>query len=136
MTVTIYGIGCKSTRKARKWLEQNEIAFVERNILHKPLTVSEIHNILRMSEDGTDGIMATRSKAYKDLNLNLDELSLQELIELIHRQPKLLKSPIIVDEKRLQAGYSDEGIRQFLPRNSRLNWRMSRLNLLNVNPTN
>ncbi|KAA9022862.1 transcriptional regulator Spx [Niallia endozanthoxylica] len=134
MTVTVYGLDCGSTRKTKQWLEKIGVPFVERNILKEPLTVSELQGILRMTLDGTEGIVATRSKAYKDLDLDIDELSLQELMELIQQHPRLLRSPIIVDEKRLQAGYQEDEIRQFLPRKTRktqwLNWSMNHLPLM------
>ncbi|RKQ33563.1 transcriptional regulator Spx [Oceanobacillus halophilus] len=131
MSVRIYGAACSSTRKARQWFAKQEIDFVERNILKEPLTVHELQAILRMTVDGTDEIISTRSKVYKDLNLDMDAIPLQELLELIHKHPRLLRSPIIVDEKRLQVGYHEDDIRQFLPRKTReyqwLKWRMSNL---------
>ncbi|WP_394237510.1 Spx/MgsR family RNA polymerase-binding regulatory protein [Niallia oryzisoli] len=119
MTVKIYGLDCGSTKKARQWLNKNGIPFVARNILKEPLTVSELQGILRLTVDGTEGIIATRSKTFKDLNLDMDELSLQELLKLVHQHPRLLRSPIIVDERRLQAGFHEGEIRQFLPRKTR-----------------
>lgn len=131
MTVTIYGLECKSTKKARQWMVKNEIPFVDRNIREEPLTVGELQDILRMTLDGTDGIIATRSNIYKELNLDIEELSLLELLEIIHEHPRLLKSPIIVDEKKLQIGYHEEEIRQFLPRKTRkiqwLQWKLNNL---------
>lgn len=131
MTVTIYGLECKSTKKARQWMVKNEIPFVDRNIKEEPLTVGELQDILRMTLDGTDGIIATRSNIYKELNLDLEELSLLELLGIIHEHPRLLKSPIIVDEKKLQIGYHEEEIRQFLPRKTRkiqwLQWKLNNL---------
>jgi regulatory protein spx len=133
MTLTIYGLECKSTKKARQWLKKHEISFVDRNIIKEPLTVNELQEILRRTVDGTDGIIATRSKIYKELNLDVEELSLQELLEILHNQPRLLKSPIIVDEKRLLIGYHEDEIRQFLPRSTRksqwMNWRLNNFNL-------
>ncbi|WP_087973146.1 transcriptional regulator Spx [Oceanobacillus rekensis] len=133
MTVTIYGAACSSTRKARQWFVKNEIPYVERKILSEPLSVKELQEILRMTVEGTDEIISTRSKVYKELNMNLDNLPLQELLELIHKYPRLLRSPIIVDEKRLQVGYHEDDIRQFLPRKTRkyqwLEWRLNNLSL-------
>ncbi|AXI10852.1 Spx/MgsR family RNA polymerase-binding regulatory protein [Oceanobacillus sp. 143] len=133
MTVTIYGAACSSTRKAKQWFSKHGVKYVERNIIKDPLTVSELQGILRMTVDGTDEIISTRSKIYKDLNLDIETLPLQELLELIHEHPRLLRSPIMVDEKRLQVGYHEEDIRQFLPRKTReyqwLQWRLNRLQL-------
>jgi regulatory protein spx len=127
MTVTIYGIGCKSTKKTRQWMLKNKVPFVERNIKEEPLTVLELQEILRMTLDGTDDIMAKRSAPYKAMNLDFDELTLLELLEIVHQHPRLLKSPLIVEGKKLQVGYNEEEIRQFLPRKMRkfqwLQWR-------------
>lgn len=129
MTVKIYGAACSSTRKAKHWFKKNDIPFVERNIIRDPLSVNELQDILRMTVEGTDEIISTRSKIYKDLNLDIESLPLQELLELIHKYPRLLRSPIIMDEKRLQVGYHEDDIRQFLPRKTRqriwMNWRMN-----------
>jgi regulatory protein spx len=128
MTVTIYGLGCKSTKKARQWMINNEIPFLERNLRDEPLTVPELQEILQMTTDGTDDIIAKKSAPYKTMNIDFDELSLLELLELVHKQPRLLKSPLIVDHKKLQVGYNEEEIRQFLPRKTRkfqwLQWRL------------
>ncbi|MRG87082.1 transcriptional regulator SpxA [Salinibacillus xinjiangensis] len=110
---------CTSCRKARTWLEENEISFQERNIFSEPLTVNEIKEILRMTENGTDEIISTRSKVFQKLNVNLDQLPLKDLIKLIQENPGLLRRPIILDEKRLQVGYNEDEIRRFLPRTVR-----------------
>ncbi|MBY7145042.1 transcriptional regulator Spx [Virgibacillus sp. NKC19-3] len=131
MSVMVYGAPCSSTRKAKEWLKKHGISYVERNILKEPLTVRELHHVLRMTLDGTDEIISTRSNAFKELNVEIDTLPLQELLALINENPGLLKSPIIMDEKRIQVGYHEEDIRQFLPRKTRdhqwLQWRKNYL---------
>ncbi|GER72635.1 transcriptional regulator SpxA [Weizmannia acidilactici] len=118
--VTLYtSPSCTSCRKARNWLEENHIEYTERNIFSEPLTFDEIKGILRMTEDGTDEIISTRSKTFQKLNVDLDALPLQELYKLIQKNPGLLRRPIIVDEKRLQVGYNEDEIRRFLPRKVR-----------------
>jgi regulatory protein spx len=118
--VTIYtSPSCTSCRKAKAWLEKHEIPYKERNIFSEPLTVEEIKSILRMTEDGTDEIISTRSKIFQKLNVDLDTLPLQDLFELIQANPGLLRRPIIMDEKRLQVGYNEDEIRRFLPRKVR-----------------
>ena len=48
---------CTSCRKARAWLQEHEIPFVERNIFSEPLNISELKAILQMTEDGTEEII-------------------------------------------------------------------------------
>src|SRR5699024_3178726 len=123
MTVMVYGIPCSSTRQAKEWLTKYEVPFEMKNIMRNPLTIRELQMILSRTEEGTDEIISTRSKAYKDLNLDMDGLPLQQLLKLIQEYPKLLRSPIILDEKRFQVGYHEDEIRQFLPRKVRkLQW--------------
>lgn len=110
---------CTSCRKAKAWLEEYEIPYMERNIFSQPLTINEIKAIMRMTEDGTEEIISTRSKTFQELNVDLEELSLKELYELIQEQPGILRRPIMIDEKRIQVGYNADEIRRFLPREVR-----------------
>ncbi|MBJ7617702.1 transcriptional regulator Spx [Weissella confusa] len=114
--VTLYtSPSCTSCCKARAWLEENAIPYTERNVFKEPLSRDEIKNILRMTEDGTEEIISTRSKLFAELDVKLDDLSLSQLIEMIQQQPALLKRPLMIDEKRMQVGYNEDEIRRFLP---------------------
>ncbi|MGM7722212.1 transcriptional regulator SpxA [uncultured Metabacillus sp.] len=118
--VTLYTTpSCTSCRKAKAWLEEHQIDYIERNILSNPLTIDEIKSILRLTEDGTTEIISTNSKSFQELNVNIESLSLNEFYKLIMEDPKMLRRPIIQDEKRLQVGYNEEEIRRFLPRKLR-----------------
>ena len=55
----------------------------------------------------------------KALDCDIEELSLSEVIDLIQANPRILKSPILIDDKRLQVGYKEDDIRAFLPRSIR-----------------
>lgn len=118
--VTLYtSPSCTSCRKARAWLEEHNIPYQERNIFSEPLSIDEIKEILRMTEDGTDEIISTRSKVFQKLNVNVETMPLQQLYKLINEHPYSLRRPIILDEKRLQVGYNEDEIRRFLPRTVR-----------------
>ncbi|RUL50774.1 MULTISPECIES: transcriptional regulator Spx [Lysinibacillus] len=120
MTVTIYTqSSCSSSRKAIKWLKENNISFIEKRITSQPLTLAEFKNILRMTEDGTDEIIATNSNDFKNLDLDIDQLSIQDLYNIIQQYPRMLRSPILLDEKRIQVGYNEMDIRRFIPRKVR-----------------
>lgn len=110
---------CTSCRKARAWLKKHDIPFKERNIFSEPLTKEDIVNILRLTENGTEEIISTRSKAFQELHVNLDDLSIDQLLDLVEKNPSLLRRPIIMDDRRLQVGYNDDEIRRFLPRKVR-----------------
>lgn len=110
---------CTSCRKARAWLEKHHISFKERNIFSEPLTKNELLHILRMTENGTEEIISTRSRAFQQLKIDLNDLSIDQLLDLVEKNPNLLKRPIIMDDRRLQVGYNEDEIRRFLPREVR-----------------
>ena len=119
--VTLYtSPSCTSCRKARAWLKEHDIPFTERNIFSNPLSIDEIKQILQMTEDGTEEIISKRATAYKDLNVDINDMPLQQLFELLQSNPGLLRRPIIMDDKRLQVGYNEDEIRRFLPRKVRV----------------
>ena len=99
---------CTSCRKAKQWLEQHNIPYKERNIISDPLNREEIIHVLRMTEEGTEEIVSTRSKAFQELNIDLDDISMNELIDLIEKNPSLLRRPIILDDRRMQVGYNED----------------------------
>jgi len=83
------------------------------------LTSDELRSILALTENGTDDLISTRSKIFQKLNVDVDELSISQLIDLIETYPSLLRRPIILDDKRMQIGFNEDEIRAFLPRNYR-----------------
>lgn len=121
MAITVYSAACRSSRKAKDWLSKHDIPFVERNINRRPITVNEIKEILQMTDEGTDEIISRRSKDFERLAIDFETISLQDLIQLLYENPKLIRLPIIMDEKRLQVGFKEEEISQFLPREARKN---------------
>ena len=112
---------CTSCRKARAWLDNHQLPYVEKNILASPLSIDELKAILRLTEEGTEEIISYRSHAYLELSnrVNIDDLSLAELLNLIHKNPELIRRPILIDDKRIQVGYNADDIRCFLPREIR-----------------
>ena len=110
---------CTSCRKAKNWLEEQDLEFVEKNIYHEPLTKDEIKEILMLTDEGTEEIISYRSQAYKSLEQDINKLSMSELLDLLIEEPSLIRRPIIMDDRRLQIGYNEEEIRMFLPRKIR-----------------
>lgn len=110
---------CTSCRKARQWLDDYGLDYEEKNVYHSPLTRIELKQILSLTENGTKDIISYRSQAYQNLNVDMNELSMNELIDLFIEYPSLVRRPIIMDDRRLQIGYNEEEIRSFLPRDIR-----------------
>ena len=74
---------CASCRKAKKWFDQYNIPYSEKNIFSIKLSREDIYKMLANSENGFDDIISTRSKVFKEKKLNPDAMTSQELIDFI-----------------------------------------------------
>lgn len=110
---------CASCRKAKKWFDQYNIPYSEKNIFSIKLSKDDIFRMLANSENGFEDIISTRSKVFKEKKLEPDGMSTQALVEFIIENPSVLKRPIIINENELQVGYNNEDITIFLPKELR-----------------
>lgn len=118
--ITIYTTpSCSSCRKAKKWLEDHMIDYNEKNLFTQPLTEEDLDIMLANAENGFDDIISTRSKVFKEENLDIEDMRMSELKAFIIDNPSVLKRPIIVDNMKMQVGYNEEEIRVFIPRRLR-----------------
>ena len=111
--------GCASCRKAKQWLKDKNLKFVEKNIFSVILKENEIKYLLNRTENGTDDLISKRSKVFQELNVDVDDMSMKELVDFIQKNPSVLKRPILLDDRRFQVGYNSEEIRAFMPRDLR-----------------
>ena len=118
--ITLYSsASCTSCRKARSWLEDHDIPFTEKNVFTEKITDEELKAILQLTENGTNEIISQRSQAFRELNINIEEMPLGRVLKLIQQHPGIMRRPILVDNKQLLVGYNEEDIRCFLPREIR-----------------
>ncbi len=118
--IKIYTVSsCTSCKKAKNWLNAHQLSYNEHNLGKENITKDEIMKILAKTENGIASIVSSKNRYAKNLNCDIDELSVSEVVELIAENPRILKSPILIDDKRLQVGYKEDDIRAFLPRSVR-----------------
>lgn len=118
--IKIYTISsCTSCKKAKTWLNAHQLPYKEQNLAKEPLTKEELLNILSKTESGMESIVSSKNRYAKALKFDIEELSVSEMIDVIIRNPRILKTPILIDDKRLQVGYKEDDIRTFLPRSVR-----------------
>ena len=111
---------CSSCRKVKKWFNEQNIPYVEKNIFAATLNENELKEILIKSENGTEDIISTRSKIVKESGVDLENMTISELITFIKDNPSILKRPIMVDDNKIQVGYNPEEITVFIPQARRL----------------
>lgn len=107
---------CTSCRKTKAFLQEQELQVSERHIFRDAPTVDELLQLLAISEEGVDSLLATRSQAFKQLDVDVEDLKLSELLKLMSENPKLLKRPILTDGKEVIVGYDKVSIETYARR--------------------
>ncbi|WP_214816408.1 Spx/MgsR family RNA polymerase-binding regulatory protein [Exiguobacterium sp. s131] len=109
---------CTSCRKTKAFLQEQELQVSERHIFRDAPTVDELLQLLAISEEGVDSLLATRSQAFKQLDVDVEDLKLSELLKLMSENPKLLKRPILTDGKEVIVGYDKVSIETYARRHN------------------
>ena len=74
---------CSSCRKVKKWFNDQKIPYIEKNIFVSTLNEEELKDILKKSENGTEDIISSRSKIVKESGVDLESMTIKELIAFI-----------------------------------------------------
>ena len=111
---------CSSCRKVKKWFEEQKIPYVEKNIFVSTLNEKELLDMLMKTENGTEDIISSRSKIIKESNVDIDSMTVKELVAFIKENPSILKRPIMVDDTKIQVGYNSDEIEVFIPQARRI----------------
>ena len=106
---------CLGCGKVKKYFKDHNIKFEEKSIINHKLKREDIYKMLVHSENGFEDIISTRSKVFKENNVDLEDLNLNQLIDFIIEHPTVLKRPIILNDYELQVGYNVDDITLFLP---------------------
>lgn len=101
---------CSTCKKAKKWLEENKIDFVERNIVTETPTVEELTEWIKTSGQEIKKWFNTSGLKYKELNLKekLSTMTDKEKIELLASDGMLIKRPLLISEKGIFIGFKEE----------------------------
>lgn len=101
---------CSTCKKAKKWLEENKIDFVERNIVTETPTAKELTEWIKISGQEIKKWFNTSGLKYKELNLkeNLLVMTDKQKIELLASDGMLIKRPLLISEKGIFIGFKEE----------------------------
>ena len=101
---------CSTCKKAKKWLEENNIEFIDRNIIEDTPTVQELTEWINKSGQERKKWFNTSGLKYKELNLKdkLGSMSEKEKIELLASDGMLIKRPLLISDKGIFIGFQEE----------------------------
>ena len=89
---------CTTCIKAKKWLDDNNIKYVDRNIKLDNPTIDELRIWIKKSKLPFRKVFNTSGLLYKEYNLKdkLDHMSDEEKLNMLASNGMLVKRPIIV----------------------------------------
>jgi len=107
---------CTTCQKAKKWLQENGVAFVERHIKDDNPTVEELKEWHRISGLPLKRFFNTSSQQYRQLKIKdkLPSMSEDEQYELLASDGMLVKRPILVGDGFVLVGFNQTGWQEAL----------------------
>lgn len=111
MAVTFYAYPkCGTCRKAKKWLEENNVDFNEIHIVENPPSKQELKELYEKSGLELKKFFNTSGKKYRELGLKdrLKTATEDEMLELLASDGMLIKRPIVTDGKQVTVGFREE----------------------------
>ena len=111
MGLTYYGYPkCGTCRKAKKWLELNELDFEEVNIAETPPAEDTLKEMIAASGQELKKFFNTSGKVYRELNLKdkLPSMTDDEKVSLLSSNGMLIKRPIVFGHGKVTVGFKEE----------------------------
>ena len=104
---------CRKSREGVEYLSSKGIDFEIIYYLKNPLSKKEIKLLVSKLGISISDLIRKNEKIWKD-NYKNKELSKDQIIEIIFKEPKLMERPIIESEKRAVIGRPKENIDNLL----------------------
>ena len=101
---------CSTCKKAKKWLEENDIKFIDRNIVNESPSVVELKEWIKISGKEMKKWFNTSGLKYKEMNLKekLVDMTDDEKIKLLASDGMLVKRPILITSKGVCVGFKED----------------------------
>ena len=101
---------CSTCRKAKKWLEDNNIQFTDRMIVEENPTKEELKEWYERSGLKLSKFFNTSGKLYREMNLKdkVKTASEDELLEILSTNGMLVKRPLVVKYDAILVGFKEE----------------------------
>ena len=98
---------CSTCQKAKKWLDEHQIAYEDRHIVENNPTFEELKDWYERSGLPLKKFFNTSGMLYKEMKLKdkLPEMSEEEQLKLLATNGMLVKRPLIVDGDRVLIGF-------------------------------
>lgn len=107
---------CSTCKKAKKFLDENKIKYIDREIKEKIPTKKEINNWINNYKIDINKLFNTSGLIYRELKLK-DKLNLitkEEKIELLSNNAMLIKRPLLINNNKILIGFKEKEWQQII----------------------
>ena len=108
MSVTLYGIkNCDTVKKARKWLDNNSVPYTFHDFRVDGINKTLVNNFLKQIDIET--LINKRGTTWRKLSDKEKEIKNKtQAIELLVKNPTIIKRPVIDVNKKYYIGFCDD----------------------------
>ncbi len=98
---------CSTCQKAKKWLEENNINFEDRNIVTETPTKEELKKWVTKYRIEPKKLFNTSGIKYRELKIKekLEKMTNDEIFELLASDGMLIKRPLFISENLMLKGF-------------------------------
>lgn len=96
---------CGTCRKEKEYLTKAKVSFDEIDILKYPPSRGFLEE--HIDAGNLDAFINKHSKPYRELNLAKRKVDKSDLIDLMLKDPNLIKRPVMIDGKKVYFGYTE-----------------------------
>ena len=100
---------CTTCQKAKKWLDEHNVAYTERHIVENNPSYEELKEWYQVSDFPLKKFFNTSGLLYKEMKLKdkLPTMSEEEQLELLAANGMLVKRPLIIDDDIVLIGFKE-----------------------------
>ena len=101
---------CSTCQKAKKWLDENNIEYVDRNIVTETPTKDELKKWIPKSGLDVRKFFNTSGMKYRELNIKekIKDMSEDEIYELLASDGMLIKRPLFISDTLILKGFKEK----------------------------
>lgn len=101
---------CTTCQKAKRFLDDNKVQYVERHIVTETPSVDELNEIINKSGLSVGKLFNTSGMLYRSMNLKeeLKSLTDEEKISLLSSNGMLIKRPIFIKGNKVLVGFKED----------------------------
>ncbi|GAA4067835.1 arsenate reductase family protein [Amphibacillus indicireducens] len=105
---------CSTCRKAKKWLDQNQVSYNDVDIVKQTPSAEQLATMIEKSELPIKRFFNTSGQKYRELQLKdkLAEMTDEEKVNLLASDGMLIKRPLAFDGEKVTLGFKEDQFEQ------------------------